>query len=190
MRSCCSTHPKVDGRSSVIESLQRVRCPVPRDIAVESAVAESESSIGSRVESASVPFEMTDQISRHLTDDRVAWLTTVSAAGRPIPRPIWFFWDGSHILIYSLNSAVRVPNIRSNERVSVHFNSTVDGEDAVEVAGIAEIVDSSPLPSANERYMKKYGRDIEAATDFDLESVDRDYRTLIRIEPVRAWTVS
>jgi hypothetical protein len=38
--------------------------------------------------------------------------------------------------------------------------------------------------------MAKYGRDIEEATDFNLESVDRDYRTLIRIEPVRAWTVA
>jgi hypothetical protein len=38
--------------------------------------------------------------------------------------------------------------------------------------------------------MAKYGRDIEEATDFDLESVDRDFRTLIQIEPVRAWTAS
>jgi PPOX class probable F420-dependent enzyme len=137
-----------------------------------------------------VAFEMTDQIRRHLIEDRVAWLTTVSPAGRPIPRPIWFFWDSSHILIYSLNTAVRVANIRSNDKVSVHFNSSVEGEDAVEVAGVAEIVGSSTLPSANELYMAKYGRDIEEATDFDLESVDRDYRTLIRIEPVRTWTVA
>jgi len=73
-----------------------------------------------------VPFEITDQIRRHLIEDRVLWLTTVSPAGRPIPRPIWFFWDGSHILIYSLNTAVRLVNIRANELVSVHFNSTVE----------------------------------------------------------------
>jgi PPOX class probable F420-dependent enzyme len=137
-----------------------------------------------------VPFELTDQIRRHLTEDRVLWLTTVSPAGRPIPRPIWFFWDSSHILIYSLNTATRLANIRSNERVSVHFNSSVEGEDAVEMAGIAEIVGSPPLPSANELYMAKYGREIEEATDFDLEAVDRDYSTLIRIEPVRTWTVA
>jgi PPOX class probable F420-dependent enzyme len=143
-----------------------------------------------RVESSPVPFEMSDQIRRHLLEDRVLWLTTVSPAGRPIPRPIWFFWDSSHILIYSLKTAVRLVNIRANQKVSVHFNSSVEGEDAVEVAGIAEIVGSSVLPSANELYLAKYGRDIEEATDFDLESVDRDYRTLIRIEPVRGWTVA
>ena len=137
-----------------------------------------------------VPFEMTDQIRRHLIEDRVLWLTTVSRTGRPIPRPIWFFWDSSHVLIYSLNSAARLTNLRTNERVSVHFNSSVEGEDAVEMAGIAEIVASSPLPSANELYMAKYGRDIEEATDFDLESVDRDFRTLIRIEPVRTWAAA
>ena len=133
---------------------------------------------------------MTEQIRRHLIEDRVLWLTTVSPSGRPIPRPIWFFWDGSHILIFSLNTAARLTNIRANERVSVHFNSSVEGEDAVEMSGIAEIVGSSPLPSANELYMAKYGRDIEGATEFDLEVVDRDYGTLIRIEPVRAWTVA
>jgi len=137
-----------------------------------------------------VPFEITDQIRRHLIEDRVLWLTTVSPAGRPIPRPIWFFWDGSHILIYSLNTAVRLVNIRANELVSVHFNSTVEGEDAVELSGIAEIIGSAPLPSANELYMAKYGRDIEGAADFDLESVDRDFRTLIRIELVRTWTAA
>ena len=133
---------------------------------------------------------MTDQIERHLVEDRVLWLTTVSPAGRPIPRPIWFFWDGFHILIYSLNTAARVANIRTNETVSIHFNSSVEGEDAVEVAGTAEIVSSPPLPSKSELYMAKYGRDIEEATDFDLESVDRDFHTLIRIEPVRTWTVA
>jgi PPOX class probable F420-dependent enzyme len=133
---------------------------------------------------------MTDQIKRHLVEDRVLWLTTVSPVGRPVPRPIWFFWDSSHILIYSLNTAARLANIRGNEKVSVHFNSSAEGDDAVELAGIAEIVGSSPLPSANELYMAKYGRDIEEATEFDLELVDRDYRTLIRIEPVRAWTAA
>jgi PPOX class probable F420-dependent enzyme len=156
----------------------------------ESAAAICQSPKGVRVGSAPVPFEMTEPIRRHLIEDRVLWLTTVSPAGRPIPRPIWFFWDSSHILIYSLNTAVRLANIRSNERVSVHFNSNVEGGDAVEVAGIAEIVGSPPLPSANELYMAKYGRDIEEATDFDLESVDRDFRTLIRIEPVHAWTAA
>jgi len=118
----------------------------------------------------------------------VLWLTTVSTDGRPIPRPIWFFWDGVHIQIYSMNTAVRLANIRANEKVSVHFNSSTEGEDAVEMAGLAQIVGTSPLPSANELYMAKYARDIEAATDFDLESVDRDFCTLIRIEPVRTWT--
>jgi PPOX class probable F420-dependent enzyme len=135
-------------------------------------------------------FEVTDHIRRHLVEDRVLWLTTVTPAGRPIPRPIWFFFDDAHILIYSLNTAVRVANIRANEQVSLHFNSSAEGEDAVEISGRAQIVASAPLPSANGLYMSKYGHDIEVATDFDLESVDRDYRTLIEITPLRSWTVA
>jgi PPOX class probable F420-dependent enzyme len=139
---------------------------------------------------SAVTFELTDQIKRHLLDDRVVWLTTVSPTGRPMPRPVWFFWDGSHILIYSLNTAARLANIRANANVSVHFNSTVEGEDAVELSAVAEIVGSPLLPSANALYMAKYGRDIEEAPDFDLESVDREYDSLIRIAPIRSWSVA
>ena len=66
------------------------------------------------------------------------------------------------------------------------------------LARIAEMTYASAqsLDVAQEYYrdvkarMAKYGRDIDESTDFDLESVDRDFHTLIRIEPIRAWTVS
>ena len=31
---------------------------------------------------------------RHLREETVVWMTTVTPAGSPIPRPVWFIWDG------------------------------------------------------------------------------------------------
>ncbi len=53
-------------------------------------------------------FELTERIGRHLAGDQIAWLTTVTPAGRPAPRPVWFLWDGVAITVYSLNEGVKL----------------------------------------------------------------------------------
>ena len=40
-------------------------------------------------------FELTGQVEKHLVNDHIVWLTTVTPAGRPAPRPVWFVWDGT-----------------------------------------------------------------------------------------------
>ena len=43
------------------------------------------------------------RVARHLTDDPVVWLTTVTPGGQPVPNPVWFWWDGEEtIRIYTL----------------------------------------------------------------------------------------
>ena len=82
-------------------------------------------------------FELTDRIERHLAVDLIAWLTTVTPAGRPAPRPVWFVWDGSAITIYSLNDSAtrglpgrarpgrpvsaKLRHLQVNDQVAVHF---------------------------------------------------------------------
>jgi len=64
-----------------------------------------------------------------LTTELVIWLTTVAPSGTPHPRPVWFLWDGSAILIYSQSAAKKLDHIAVNPQVALHFNSTPDGED-------------------------------------------------------------
>jgi general stress protein 26 len=68
-------------------------------------------------------FELSEQVERRLTGDEVAWLTTVTPGGKPAPRPVWFVWDGTAIVIYSMNGAARLRYIEHNPQVTVHFNS-------------------------------------------------------------------
>jgi hypothetical protein len=43
---------------------------------------------------------------RHLREETVVWLTTVTPKGVPLPSPVWFLWDGAEsVLTYSMPSA-------------------------------------------------------------------------------------
>jgi PPOX class probable F420-dependent enzyme len=133
-------------------------------------------------------FELTDRIERHLTHDLVAWLTTVSPAGRPSPRPVWFVWDGSAITVYSQNDGAKLRHLEVNNQVSVHFNSTPEGSDVVVIGGRAERVPGAPPPSQFASLLDKYAARIEQMGQSP-DWYDQHYGVALRITPDRAWTI-
>ena len=75
--------------------------------------------------------ELGARTARHLREEVVVWLTTVTAAGAPLPRPVWFLWDGADVVsVYSLPGA-RVRNIERNPRVTLNFGGDGRGGDIV-----------------------------------------------------------
>src|ERR1700761_7874315 len=93
-------------------------------------------------------FELTEQIEKHLKNDQIVWLTTVTPSGRPAPRPVWFVWTGTEIIVYSQPDVAKLKHIAANGNVSLNFNCTPGGGDVVVVSGQAEVVKDAPLPSA------------------------------------------
>lgn len=132
-------------------------------------------------------FELTKQIEKHLVNDKLAWLTTVTPGGRPAPRLVWFLWDGSGIIVYSQPAAAKLRHIAANDQVSLNFNSNPGGGDAVVISGRAEILRDAPLPSARPEMLDKYRATIEARGHTP-EWYDA-YNTAIHITPDRAWTI-
>jgi PPOX class probable F420-dependent enzyme len=130
-------------------------------------------------------FELTEQVERRLKDDEVAWLTTVTPDGKPAPRPVWFVWDGTAIVIYSMNGAARLRYIPHNPQVTVNFNS-VGGGDVVVISGRAERVVDAPLPSEFPGLLEKYGTLIEQMGETP-EWYDDNYGVALRIFPERSW---
>ena len=64
-------------------------------------------------------------MARHLREEIVVWLTTVTPAGSPLPMPVWFLWDGAEsIVMYSMNGA-RVRNLEANPRVAPRAGTAV-----------------------------------------------------------------
>jgi len=100
--------------------------------------------------------EFGERAVRRLRDEKLAWLTTVDAAGTPQPVPIWFLWDGEDgILLYSRPDTPKLRAIERNPRVSLHLDGNGLGGDIVVVTGEAAV---SYGPPAHElpAYVAKY----------------------------------
>lgn len=134
-----------------------------------------------------MPFELTEQIEKHLVNDNLAWLTTVTPSGRPAPRLVWFLWDGSAVIVYSQPDGAKLKHIAANDQVSLHFNSGPGGGDVVVISGRAEVLRDAPLPSAFPAMLDKYLDTIKAMGTTP-QWYDA-YNTAIRITPDRAWTI-
>jgi len=120
------------------------------------------------------------QAAKRLQEDYIIWLTTVSQDGTPQPNPVWFYWGGMALLIYSQPAAHKVRNIARNPRVSVNFQTNDEGGDFVVLTGNASI-DKKPPPH-NSRYIEKYREHIPKI-GLTPESLAASYSVLIRVSP-------
>jgi PPOX class probable F420-dependent enzyme len=94
---------------------------------------------------------------RHLREDRVVWLTTVTPTGAPLPSPVWFLWDGEKtVLVFSLAGTARTRNIDANPRVSLNFAGDGGGGDIVVISGRAASDLGAPPANRVDAYVEKY----------------------------------
>ena len=96
------------------------------------------------------------RVARHLREEFVIWLTTVTPAGWPLPRPVWFHWDGGgSIMVYSQPGA-RVRNVEANPRVTLNFAGDGRGGDIVVLSGNAAVDAGAPPADRAGDYRAKY----------------------------------
>lgn len=129
-------------------------------------------------------FKPTEQVRRH-ADDEVGWLSTVTPSGKPVPRPVWFVFDGESYLLFTEPDAAKVRHVRANPNVTLHYNSGHDGSDVLVVVGTA-VVEEGPLPSTTPEYVRKYESELPKL-GMDWAKVDAEYGTAIRVTPTRSW---
>jgi PPOX class probable F420-dependent enzyme len=102
------------------------------------------------------------RVARHLREDPVVWLTTVSGAGAPLPTPVWFVWDGNDsLLVFSLAGAARVRHLAANPRVSLNFAGDGRGGDIVVFSGRAAIDATAGPADRVDAYVEKYATSIQ-----------------------------
>ena len=105
--------------------------------------------------------EFGGRVARRLRSEVVVWLTTVRRSGMPLPRPVWFLWDGADsVLIYSQHGA-RLRNLAANGHVSLNFDSNGRGGDIVVLDGVAAEAPEEPAAHSNPEYLAKYASDIK-----------------------------
>ncbi len=123
-----------------------------------------------------------------LRDELVAWLITVSPDGTPLPTPVWFWWDGATILVYSQRDKPKLRHIAANPRVAFAMRTDELGDDIVVVTGDAEVDPATPPADQLPEYVAKYG-DLIARLGADPAGFAGEYSVPIRVRPtkLRAW---
>jgi PPOX class probable F420-dependent enzyme len=105
--------------------------------------------------------ELGARAARHLQQEIVVWLTTVTPRGAPLPMPVWFLWDGADSVSVHSQPGARVRNIEANPLVALNFAGDGRGGDIVVISGTAEL--GGDLPPANQSpdYLSKYDEQIK-----------------------------
>jgi PPOX class probable F420-dependent enzyme len=98
---------------------------------------------------------------RHLREESVVWLTSVTPSGAPLPAPVWFVWDGAESVVIHSMPGARVRNLQANPRVSLNFAGNNRGGDIVVLSGTAELGGDTAGADRDEAYVAKYAADIE-----------------------------
>jgi PPOX class probable F420-dependent enzyme len=120
---------------------------------------------------------------RRLREDRIGWLVTVGQDGTPQPNAVWFVWDGTSLLVYSMPDQAKLKHIARNPRVALHLDSQDSGDDIVVVTGTAVVDMSVPLANQNPPYLQKYAAEMARLELGTPEVMAQSYSVPIRITP-------
>jgi PPOX class probable F420-dependent enzyme len=121
---------------------------------------------------------------QRLQDETLVWLTTVAKDGTPFPKPVWFFWDGETVLIYSQPNALAVKHTGRSPRVSLNFNTASGAGGMISLTGAATV--SEALANGHsEAFLAKYADQIPVLREHYGEDFTTLYTVLIRVNPDR-----
>jgi PPOX class probable F420-dependent enzyme len=122
-------------------------------------------------------------VQQRLKNAEVIWLTTVTPHGVAQPNPVWFYWDGSVIILYSQPGAYRIRNIQHNPTVTLNLDGAdILGNNVVVIQGEASL--NFNYPRAHAGYEKKYAKYLPELS-LTFEQLVADYSVEIRIKPTR-----
>ncbi|OPX07394.1 TIGR03667 family PPOX class F420-dependent oxidoreductase [Mycobacterium sp. AT1] len=128
---------------------------------------------------------LTSEVIDRLNRDQYGWLTTIAKSGQPVPKLIWFHFDGEALFVYSSPTAAKVTHVRRHPQVSLNLDSDGNGGGIVVVGGEAT-VDAEGVDCRDDGpYWAKYG---PTADQFGLTESMVDYSTRLRISVDKVWT--
>jgi PPOX class probable F420-dependent enzyme len=127
---------------------------------------------------------LSTEVVQRLQQEEIIWFITVSPRGVPVPNPVWFYWDGEYILVYSEPTSFRVRNIQNNPHVALTLQG-VDGlgNNVVIINGEAELKFNNE--SVPDGYWAKFKKLLQHSTT---EEMTASYNVEIRVKPVRVRT--
>lgn len=129
--------------------------------------------------------DLTPEIIDRLTSDSYGWLTTVAKSGQPVPKLVWFFFDGTDIVVYTEPGAAKVRHVRNHPQVSLNLDSDGNGGGIIVVGGPA-LVDAEGIDLREDApYWAKYR---QLSDQFGLTESMGNFSTRLRITVEKAWS--
>jgi PPOX class probable F420-dependent enzyme len=123
-------------------------------------------------------------VNERLQNEKMIWFSTVRPNGKPHLVPVWFYWDGATILIFSQPRAEKVRDVRHNPNVMLALDTAKEGDDVVLVEGEAVLLDPASVNATHTDYAKKYESWIQRM-GWDAEAMAKEYSQPIRMTPTR-----
>jgi PPOX class probable F420-dependent enzyme len=130
--------------------------------------------------------ELTQEVSDRLLSDPYGWLTTVAKSGQPVPRLVWFYFDGTDVIVCSEPNVAKVRHIKAHPRVSLNLDSDGNGAGIIIVGDNATVDADGADPLQDEQYRAKYG-ELAASFGFSDEFLAA-YSTRLKIGIDKVWT--
>ena len=129
--------------------------------------------------------ELTPEILDRLKSDDFAWLTTVAKSGQPVPKLVWFLFDGTDIVVYTEPGAAKVRHIGNHPQVSLNLESDGNGGGILVIGGPARVDAQGTDPRGDAPYWAKY----QAMSDqIGLTPSMGNYDTRLKISIEKVWT--
>jgi PPOX class probable F420-dependent enzyme len=130
--------------------------------------------------------EFTQDVSEKLKSEHYGWLTTVAKSGQPVPRLVWFTFDGKDVFVYSRPDAAKVAHVKRHSRVSLNLDSDGNGNGVVAVGGETSIDAEDADPLQDPHYVAKYA---ETAKSFGFtEEFLSAFSIRLKIAVDKVWT--
>lgn len=119
---------------------------------------------------------------RRLNTEQVIWLTTVRKDGMPQPVPVWFWWDGETVLIFTRPGSQKLRNLEHNANIALHLDSDGRGGDIIVLEGEAQVLTGQLVATDVQPYMQKYQDGIKRI-GMTVEGFVQTYSVPIRFTP-------
>lgn len=90
----------------------------------------------------------------------IAHMATVGPQGHPHSSPVWFDWDGTHLLVSLTKTRQKYLNLQRDKRVSLSILDASNPYRYIEIRGELVDIDEDPDIDFISRLAKKYlGKD-------------------------------